>query len=307
MTNLGLWAPFIDEQEMRSWYELPTSLQTECQIYQPDGHELDPFSESAFARLHREAVAYADQSVAYANPPFHNHEHFRQVEENGLAAADAYANGNRQKLPEAVRQALSLALYMHDAHHCASTFRVDARHGLYRPELGVNVSLEWVTTGAANEFMTARGLCLPARLFQVGIIWASTYGGQTPKGRELGIPNPQPQTVWGCITRAADVCPQKDFTSWLRKGIAVNYGEIPAAKAADTWHGFFDQLNKFVDYVEHCMNRLDTTAQAPITVTLGWRKRIITLRQGLAQLKAGDPQLRTFITQELRQYNATLG
>ncbi len=307
MTNLGLWAPFIDEQEMQSWYDLPASLQAECRVYWPDGHELDPLSESTFARLHREAITYADQSVAYASPHYHNSEHFRQTEENGLAAADAYANGNRQKLPEAVRQALGLALYMHDAHHCASTFRADAQYGLYRPELGTHVSLEWVTTQAVNEFMTARGLCLPARLFQTGVIWASTYGGQTPRGKAFGIPDPQPLSIWGRIMRVADVCPQKDFLAWLRWGIAVNYGETPATKPAESWHDFLDQLNKFIGYIEYCMDRLDTAAQALITSTLGWRDRVIGLHHGLSQLEVGDSHLRAFVTDELRQYDAVLG
>ncbi|HKX23692.1 MAG TPA: hypothetical protein VJM46_00495, partial [Candidatus Saccharimonadales bacterium] len=223
MTSLGLWAPFINEREMLGWYQLPPEMAAEARRFRPDGREMEALGGRAYAALHRQTVAFARQSVAPFGPAYHNDDiHFAATEAFGLAAADAYAAGSKRKMPTLVRQMFGLALRTHDAHHCASTFRVEAPRGMYRPELGTNVATEWVTAMSVNDFMRQNRVTLPARLFQTGVIWSSTYGGSAPTGKRLGIPNPNPTTVWGAIMRAADVCPPEQFGAWLQQTVAVN-------------------------------------------------------------------------------------
>lgn len=306
MTNLGQWTPFIDEREMLGWYQLPAEMAAEARSYRPDGHEMQALSKGAYARLRTQTHQFADRSVAPYNPVYHNQNHFRAVEAFGLAAADLYAKSRRGAMPEAVRQAFGLALYTHDAHHCASTFRMDAPRGLYRPELGTRVATEWVTALSVNDFMRNRGLPFPARLFQTGVIWASTYGGSTPKGQQLGIPSPQPRTIWGAIMRAADACPTRSVEDQLRQSISVNYGEIPAAPAPRTMDAFIARERGFMGYIEQMFDRLDQVGGSPLTTQLGWRGRLATIRSGLDKLERGDRKLVALVHSEMRRYGARL-
>jgi hypothetical protein len=306
MANFGLWSPFINEREMLGWYRLPATMQAELNRYQPDGNELEPLSTGAFASLHRRTVSYVNQSVAGFRPAYHGVTHFRRTEKAGLAAADAYAGRGSRRMPEAVRQALSLALYAHDAHHCASTFRADAPRGVYRGSLGNRVSTEWVTALAVNEFMTAGGLTFPARMFQTGVIWASTYGGNTSRGRSFGIPDVKPRNVWGCIMRAADICPPSSFTIWLAEGIAVQYGEVPAMPAPTTFRAFIENRLGFLGYMSYCMDQLDGAAGSSLTGSLGWRSKVGQFRNELNRLTTGDATLIEFLRRELSKYHVTL-
>ncbi len=306
MTDLGLWRPYINEHEMLSWYQLPDSLRADCQAFRPDGRELDPISTREFADLQARTFSYADQSVARFRPAYHNANHFRSTMLHGLCAADAYADGNEGKMPAAVRQAFGLALYTHDAHHCASTFRSEAPHGVYNPGAGLNVTSEWVTADAVNTFMRRRGLNTPSRLFQTGVIWASTYGAQTTRGSQMGIPNPQPATVWGAIMRAADVCPPDGFGAWLHNAIAVNYLEVPAAPAQRTRDAFVTAQKHFASYIRHCYAQMDAIAARPLSRVIGWQQHIDALERELDLLIAGKRRQVEVLQAELRKTGVTL-
>jgi hypothetical protein len=309
MTVLGLWTPFINEREMLSWYKLPAEMAKEARRYRPDGHEMDALSSHAYSVLHQRTITFVRQSVAPFQPAYHNDDvHFAVTEALGLDAADAYANGDTQKMPPLVRQGFGLALRTHDAHHCASTFRAKAPRGVYRPKLGTKVSSEWVTTQAVNEFMRRQGLNLPTRLFQAYVILSSTYGGQTEMGERLKIPTPQPQTIWGAIMRAADACPPESFGQWVRQGIAIDYGEVPALPAPRTLAGYVSRLSNFTNYIELCFDRLDKRAGSGsrLTYRLGWRGRLQTVRRGVDQLAAGDSKISKAVQAEVRKYGTTL-
>lgn len=306
MTNLGLWAPYVNEREMLSWYGMPSSITLECRTYRPNGHEMDSLSESAFAALHQRTVRFTNDSVKRFGTTFHVPEHFGAVEANGLSALDAYVQGSGRKLPTLVRQAFSLGLYAHDANHQGSTLRVDARHGLHMPQLGTKVSTEWVTAATVNQFMRQQGLPLPARLFQTYVILSTTHGGATPRGRQLKLPVPKPRTIWGAITKASDMCPPSKFEDWVRQTIAVNYGEVPASPAASTWPGFVDFSLGFAGHVQVCMDHMDAVAGFGLSANLGWRNRLSTLRSGVAELRNPKSRASAFARSEFARYNITL-
>lgn len=307
--NLGLWTPYVDTGEMLSWYDLPAEMSAECDIYAPDGNELDTLPAKYFASLQRFAKGYADMSVARIAPAYHNPAHFRTVQREGMAALTTYQLLTGHKIPTAVCQLMSIALYTHDADHCGSTFRNAAPKPelLALPELGTSVSTEWVTALKVNCLLKDSGVVLPARMFQTKIHWASTYGGQTGTGRELGIPVPDPQDLYGCIMRAADVYPNANFIDWINASIAVNYGEIPAEVPPLAWQGFLGERAGFTSFIEHCFNRLDAAAGANLTQVLGWRTNLAKIRSELDKLLKGhSPLTETHIRGELAKYGVTL-
>lgn len=307
--NLGLWTPYVGPDEMLAWYELPAEMQAECVEYTPDGHELDGYSAGRFASLRELAIAYADASVAKIAPAYHNPAHFSAVEREGMAAFTAYQQLTGRAIPAAVGQILSVALYTHDADHCGSTFRSQAPQPQHMalPQLGTGVSTEWVTALKVSRLLKNSGVNLPARMFQTKIHWASTYGGQTATGRALGFPNPDPQDLYGCIMRAADVCPDADFDKWVAGSVAVNYGETPAEVPPTTWHEFVQKQIGFSGYIEHCFDKLDTVAGVSLTQELGWRTRLAHIRQQLDKLAQGNsPGTAAHIKKELGKYGVTL-
>lgn len=308
MTNLGLWKSYIDEREMLGWYKPPEGMRREARAYRPDGHEMNPLSGQRYLKLHEASVAYARQSVAPFDPPHHNDvEHFAVVEAHGMAALSAYVAGRRIEIPTLVRQSFALALRLHDAHHCASTLRNMAPHGVFRPDLGVDdVSSEWVTALAVNDFMRSEGLNLPARLFQTGVIWSSTVGGQTRRGKQLKVPTPRPRTVWGAIMRASDVCPPESFRAWVRRSVALNYGEVPAELPPRSIGEFVRSGERFAQYIESCFVELDRIAGLPLTTTLGWQTRLSTVKRGLASLKGNDLRVLQFVQSEAMRYGVHL-
>ena len=307
MTRLGLWTPYVNEREMSRWYKLPPELAAEAKAYRPDGREMDPLGKDTHLALVHATVGYVRASVEPFRPPYHNDEtHFRAVRLNGMAAMGAYAAGARVEIPVLVRQAFDMALYTHDAHHCGSTLRMHAPHGVYRPDLGVEVSSEYVTAMAVSEFMRTQGMNLPFRLFLTGVTWSSTYGGESSEGRRLHIPNPRPQTIWGAIMRASDACPPESFREWLRQSVAVNYGEVPAEPRLRTLDSFIAGNERFLNYVAHCFDELDRIAGVKVTEMLSWRNRLQNLRRGMAQLSAREPRLVGFVLSEAQRYGVTL-
>lgn len=282
--KLGLWAPYIDEPKMFSWYKLPVELSQDLKQFVPDGTELEALSSQQWRKVHQAAVRYANDSVSAACNPYHNGYHFQVVEERGMAVVQAYERLRRVKVPEAVKQALTLALRLHDCHHCGATLRADARKPLYRPDLGRRVSQEWVSAQAADKLARQHGLSVPARLFIVMIIWSSTYGGHTSRGRKHNVPDVQPVSFWGKLMRAADVCLDSDSFTNITQSVAIGYGEVPIIPASTTWEGFITGELAFLDYVTRCFSQLDAAAGAGITAALGWQTAVARMRSRVRAL-----------------------
>lgn len=304
---VGQWVPYLDLDEMFSWYMLPDDTLAEALAYRPDGSELTPIPDGAYAQLHAETVAYVRASVAPYGPAYHNDEmHFAATEADGLQATDAYAEHNKLRAPRLVRQMFGLSLRTHDAFHCASTFRAQAPRGVHWPELGTNVSSEWVTSIANDQFLRQRGVNVPARLFQIYVAWSSTYGGATPYGQQLRIPNPRPTTFWGATMRAADVCPPKDWRTWLQRTIGVNYGEVPASPPAQSWGEWVGKEQAFADYINACFNRVDHVAGFELTARIGWRRRLSSQWEWVTALTNRRSDVSQYAVRLLTHYGAEL-
>ncbi len=303
MARYGLWTPYINEPKMFDWYSLPEELQAELDAYAPDGTELNAMAPERFRSFCHQVVAYANASVP--DLPDHGPKHFREVKEAGMAAAAMYEQLTGRFLPLAVKQALAAALYQHDCHHGGSTLRADVRTPalLFRPELGTRVSVEWVSSLAINEFGQRHDLPLPWRIFQMMVVWCSTFGGNQPRARELGIPDVQPEGLWGCLMRAADVWLAPDIRDCIRKAAAVKYGEVPIETPPTTARGFIEAQLGFCSYVRHCHDRLDEMAGVPVTRELGWRDTVHRHEITFSRLLAGrEPELMRFTEQQLAAY-----
>lgn len=305
MNKLGLWTPYVSVGEMLQWYNLGEEVAREYDAYQPDGRELEPHPN--FDQIHTGFVEYVRQSIAGSHPAYHNDDvHFAQTEYYGLEALDAYEHYRPGSVPEATRQSASLALRGHDAHHCAATFRAQAPGFLPLPRYGHHVSSEWVTADANNQVLKNAGFVLPFRLHHTYIVWSSSYGGNTPLGIKLGIPQPQPRTIWGTVMRASDVCTPEDYYTWLIQTIAVNYGEVPSTPPATSWQEFIAKEHAFAGYIEFTLDQMDNAAQMSLSEVLGWRARLAERRRWIDALGDSRSEIRQFAVTVLARYRAVL-
>lgn len=268
-------------------------------------------SHPDFAKLRKRTVKFVDASVAPFKPAMHNPAmHFRLVRSNGMAAARLYARRNPHLAPfiSVVLEYFELALYAHDTGHCACTFRAHAPRGLFLSELGVNLSAEWVTSFAVNDFMASQGVPLPARLFQTGIFWASTYGAEAEEGQRLKLPSPKPRTIWGAMMRAADISPALEDTirNWFRRSAAVTYGEIPAFAAPQTWEEYTRRELEFVGYCRRTMGHMDDVAGFKLSVELGWSAQLDKIVRAIHQLRDRRSPVSRFVQREQAKYGVRL-
>lgn len=307
MYNLGQWAHHVDLEEMLTWYKLPEHTARDCASYQPDSNELE--LPRNFDTMYLRFVEYVRRSVIATQPAYHNDDvHFAQAERDGMHALDAYEHYRPGSVPLAVRSVTALSIRGHDSFHCGATFRAQAPRPelLPFPNLGHRVSSEWVTAYANDLFLREEGLCVPARLHQMQIVWSSTYGGNTPLGTELRIPEPRPRNLYGAIMRACDVCTPEDPHTWLQQTIAVNYGEVPAIPPGKTWRRFIIGELKFAGYIRDTLDAMDAAAQMPLSQAIGWRDRLVTRHSWIDQLERSRSPLRKFAEAELQRYGVTL-
>lgn len=292
MSDLGSWTPFIAaEPQMSGWYQLHPEQQEQLDHYVFSPKHMEPLPREEWASVFAAVRSYTDLSVGMFNNSYHNPWHFGAVRQDGMDAIAMYERLTGIVFPGAVKQAYELALYTHDCHHCGATFRTDTFRPelLHMPEVGQRVSQEWVSAVATNRLCLWLGIPLPWRLFMAMVHYASTFGGSTPKGQELGIPVVVPQSLWGCVMQASDVVPVEHFTTVKRIMLAVMCGEVPAGDPPTSMDELLTaQLGFYDNYVTVKLDRLDAVAGIPLTEELGWRTRLHDARQGIVALKRGD-------------------
>lgn len=252
------------------WNGYPTKLRREIERrYTPRPEDRQPMDARTYDRVLRQVKEYARMSVEAYNLPDHNMVHFSETAKAMTDQFEAvYGPAARTGPLLAVRQALEIAGWLHDCHHSGCTLRIDSIKPLYRPELGTNVSVEYVSAVAANDFLTWIGLPLPWRIFIVNEILASTFGGKIAQDR--GITNipviHTPTTLYHAMMRVCDVWPKPDIHSELQKAINVNVHEIPAGgKTTDPVQLLRDQAG-FQGYRLSEMRNLDMIVGKQITL-----------------------------------------
>jgi len=307
MVALGQWTRFIDEPDLATWYPWPPGLGADLEAFQPDGTELTPFSPQRFARMHDEAERYAAASVARWRLAYHGPRHFRQVENDGMNAVTVLEGLRGERFPLLVKQTLGIALRLHDCHHTGSTFRVTYPERVWRPELGLQVSSEWVSSVAVDELAKGWGWRPPARAFAAMVIWCSTFGGATPLGQKLGIPVVAPRGLWGRLMRAADICPPPDLPSCIDSGLTANFSEVPAMPPPRTWGEMVADLIDFQGYRRHTLALLDEAAGVSLTTALGWQRRLDQVNDRLTRLATGHHEEVQLLRSALERHNVKLG
>lgn len=228
-----------------------------------------PMNARTYDRVLRQVKDYAHMSVEAYNLPDHNMIHFAEVAKALTDLFDALYGAAARTTPLLViRQALEITGWLHDCHHSGCTLRADSVKPLYRPELGTNVSVEYVSAVAANDYLAWIGLPLPWRVFIVNEILSSTFGGKIAK--ERGITNVPvihaPTTLYHAMMRVGDVWPKPDIHAELQKAVNVNLHEIPAGgKVTDPVQLLREQAG-FQGYRLSEMRNLDTIAGKQITL-----------------------------------------
>ncbi len=260
--------------EVWSWYDwsnYPPKLLREIKqnryVIRPEHSQ--PMDGPTYDRVLRQVKEYARMSVETYNLPDHNMIHFAEVAKALTDLFDAvYGPAARTTPLLAVRQALEIVGWLHDCHHSGCTFRIDSINPLYRPELGTEVSVEYVSAVAANDYLAWIGLPLPWRIFIVNCILASTFGGKIAKERGLSrIPIVHaPATLYHAMMRVGDVWPKPDIHTELQKSVNINFHEMPGGgRITDPILLLRAQVG-FQDYRLAEMHNLDSIAGKQITL-----------------------------------------
>jgi hypothetical protein len=310
MTTFGkAWDRHIHYRELCGWYKLWPELQHEVDTYQPKPEDVAALTEQDFAALMKAVRAYTDNSVTYGGRelPTHNCYHFEAARQNGLHLFDRQYGLRATSTWLFVRQALEIALYMHDCHHCGSTLRIDSTYKLHLPKLGKRVAVEYVSAVAANDFLRGQNVPLPWRVFVVGIIFASTFGHSPAVARGLTyIPNPQPKTFYHALMRVADVQPMENFKASLEYGALVNLAEIPATGADSRIkdaEGLVQSQLAFLGYVSHTHQQLERLAPK-LCHRAGFHNVVTNHTARLKAIAAGrDPEGMRYAEELVRIYS----
>lgn len=309
--RLGKWAQYIEPAHLK-WFPLPSQLIHDLERYTPDGKELDSIDWSLFEKRLRQLLYTAEAtSTSLELVPYHNITHFREVLVDGQAIIDAYEELSDHSIPTLVQQAFAFALMTHDLHHPGATFFHDAigmavNVGKKEDVTLENVTVEWVSAKIADRLASAAGFNPLARLFIVNIIWASTYGANSPRGKELGLERIQPSTLYELAIVVADVAPTDSFLRWIEKGVNVLYKEIPAMPPPSTWTEFLQNRISFVDlYIIPKMMRLDGLAETETSLTmyLGWQSNAREYVRLLKEIKEDKHPMFTAIIRSMLPVN----
>jgi hypothetical protein len=279
----GLDHTYPVPKEFSTWYELPIGLEEDLRNYQPDGTELSALGWEEFSHILSKALSVAHKSVLPSKPAYHNLRHFVEIVESGQELLHGYEKLTEKHVPDAIKQSFLFALALHDCGHSGCTFRSMAPNPkkLFRPELGVDVSTEYVSFVEADKQAKQVGFNPPARLFICYVIGSSTFGGATPEGKRIGIDHIQPNELFGCMTQAADVCPKSTLSAAVFDDCSVILGENPTDPKPKTPEEMLSTRTGFFNYVESRMNKVDQLAGVALTTYLGWRQNLERIRSSL--------------------------
>lgn len=271
--KLGLWSQYIESAHV-GWYELPPSLRTVLEGYEPDGSEMEPFADALFERELMQSMLRAEESVYDMPVVYHTGEHFSEVVLDGMALLDAYEALTSTKLPVLVRQTFALACADHDFGHPGATFRSLAPRDNVRSELGLDRAVEEVSAIISDEWAAAKGLNPLARLAKTVWIWATTFGASASRGQELNLGRIQPTSFFEIAIGLADIAPNDKFARKLAKGVNVTFRERPATSPPDTFEAWITGRLGFCRFTLEKMEALNAVAGVDVTGHLGWTQNL---------------------------------
>lgn len=293
-------------QEVQDWYGFPTyppRLEYELRTIPRYWHDAaQPMSQRAFDRVLQQVKEYARASVVRFNLAYHNEVHFAEMAHAAVLLFDTiHGPAARTSALLPVRQAIEIAAWLHDCHHTGCTLRHDSVNPLHLPELGTDVSAEFVSAIAANDFLTWLQLPIQWRVFIVNCILATTFGGQA--AIERGIANVPAisavKTPYFALMRVADVWPRQDLWRELQGAVDVNFHEIPAAGQITDPITLLRAQVGFQDYRITEMQNLDRLVGKPVTAR---QQQDCTWRAALFQEAADgrQPDVLNYVTQCMR-------
>lgn len=113
-------------------------------------------------------------------------------------------------------------------------------------------SVEGRSAYYVDKWLKEKGYHPLYRLMALYPIAASTFGG-----KEIGI-DFDPRSFLGLLMRAVDVLPSKDPVNAIHEDVGVLYGENPANPPPSNREEYFKNREKFLDYVELTLNKLNS-------------------------------------------------
>jgi hypothetical protein len=305
-TYTGELLRYLSTNYVSGPYRLPPGLKKELEGFSGTStSEMETYSPQQFDEILSKALKLAEESVSAYPVHYHTIEHFREVLAHGTAIITAYTHLSHKKLPPVVEQAFYLALALHDIGHPGATFRSDAPRGIQLPHFGTEVSTEWVSSVLADAFAKENGFNPFARLFITQIIWASTYGGTTPRGKLLKLDRIKPSTFFEHTMVVADIAPADSFVREMQKGVNVTFGEKPASSPPTTWSGWLKNRIGFLSgYILPNLSALDAVCDISLSTILGWRSAADHHLAKLTAIQAGkEPVLATIMKNQLAPYD----
>ncbi|WP_028776425.1 hypothetical protein [Shimazuella kribbensis] len=290
---LGIYAPYIPLDDFKKWYPNVPSLTTDLdrpELYKNRVTNGIETLKIALIRAHKSAKDHA----------YHNVEHFAQVFESVRIFIKAYEAVTGKKLDPEIVLAILFAAIVHDFGHCGATFRSKAREKekLFLPEMGVDVSSEYVSMVAADKLAKELGFSVPARVFISFLIAATTYGVDTDEGKRIKINHIEVTDLFGVAMRLCDVAPPASMTESARRDNDINISEIPSSTKPETLEEQLENRIKFFGYIVSLMDLLDEIViremresgqhefNRKLTEATPWRNRVDT---ELKMLTSTDP------------------
>jgi len=220
------------QREALSYYKLPQQMLDRFAAYVPAMGDAAPLSAEEFKRVRAAVARYAEESVAAYNNPYHGMPHFTKHAKNGVMLHNACIGDEDNDASLAMRQLMELGGLLHDCHHPGCTLRIDSpTERWHKPELGAEVTCEYVSALSAAELFEREGLSLVWQLGVVCLILMSTFGHADAAKRGFGfvpqIAKPRNPSLTAFVL--ADVWPSGDATDGLMDGVHINMLETNAS------------------------------------------------------------------------------
>lgn len=228
-----------------------------------------------------------------------------------------WLRGHGVEFPRGLEEVVLLAIAARGLGHPGAAFLSDAKPGrVDRPGLGVAV--EWRAAAILDRLAAAKGWSVSQRLVARNVVWATTAGGSTDRGRALGLDRVQPKGLFERLALAVDACQPLETSAGFHEHTSAVYGEssiVPRAGSQEEWidvrsrylttcEGHIVRLDEMLDALVAAVRGPDVVVKSACTA-LGWREALETQRAA-AEAVLHDPVERALLIAELALANTSL-